>query len=40
MEIKTEKVKHATLIEVHGRLDSVTSPELETHLLPLVLTEN
>lgn len=39
MEIKTEKVKHAILIGVQGRLDSLTSPNLETHLLPLVLTE-
>jgi anti-anti-sigma factor len=39
MEIKTEKIKHVTLISVQGRLDSLTSPNLETHLLPLVLTE-
>lgn len=39
MEIKTEKVKHVTLISVQGRLDSLTSPNLETHILPLVLTE-
>jgi anti-anti-sigma factor len=39
MEIKTEKIKHVTLICVQGRLDSSTSPNLETHLLPLVLTE-
>ena len=39
MEIKTEKIEHATLISVQGRLDSSTAPNLETHLLPLVLTE-
>ena len=39
MEIKTEKINHVTLISVQGRLDSATSPNLETHLLPLVLTE-
>ena len=39
MEIKTEKIKHATLVSVQGRLDSSTSPNLETHLLPLLLTE-
>ena len=39
MDIKTEKFPSALCVSVSGRLDSLTSPELESHVLPLLEQE-
>lgn len=39
MEIKTERFEKGVSVLVNGRLDSLTSPLLENHILPMVPLE-
>jgi anti-anti-sigma factor len=39
MEIKTEKLSSVFVVYVNGRLDSLTSPQLESGILPYVGVE-
>jgi anti-anti-sigma factor len=39
MEIKTERYENGVSVLVNGRLDSLTSPLLESHILPMVPVE-
>lgn len=39
MEIKIERLEKGVSVLVNGRLDSLTSPLLESHILPLVPLE-